>query len=91
MVPLLVLRNGYSQRNAHAVSLGAIIPISAAGAATYGIAGEVRFPEAAALAIGAIAGANLGAFLLSRAGERTLKGSFGVFMLVVAAMMVVGR
>ena len=91
MVPLLVLRNGYGQRTAHAISLGAIIPISAAGAATYGIAGEVRLPEALGLAVGAIAGANLGALILSRASERTLKGAFGVFMLVVAAMMVVGR
>ena len=31
MVPLLVLWGGYGQRDAHAVSLGAIIPISAAG------------------------------------------------------------
>ena len=91
MVPLLVLRGGYSQRNAHAVSLGAIIPISAAGAATYGVAGEIRFKEALALAVGAIAGANLGAFLLSRASERTLKGAFGVFLLVVATLMLVGR
>jgi uncharacterized membrane protein YfcA len=91
MVPLLVLRNGYGQRTAHAISLGAIIPISAAGAATYGIAGEVRLPEAIALAVGAIAGANLGALILSRASERTLKGAFGAFMLVVAALMVVGR
>ena len=91
MVPLLVLRNGYNQRTAHAISLGAIIPISAAGAATYGIAGEVRLAEAVALAVGAIAGANVGAFLLSRASERTLKGAFGVFMLIVAALMVVGR
>jgi uncharacterized membrane protein YfcA len=91
MVPLLVLRGGLTQRNAHAVSLGAIIPISAAGAAAYGLAGEVRVPEALALAVGAIAGANLGAFLLSRAGERTLKGAFGAFLLVVAALMAVGR
>jgi uncharacterized membrane protein YfcA len=91
MVPLLVLRGGYSQRNAHAISLGAIIPISAAGAATYGVAGEIRVKEALALAVGAIAGANLGAFLLSRASERALKGGFGIFLLVIASLMVVGR
>ena len=42
MVPLLVLWGGYGQRDAHAVSLGAIIPISAAGVITFGAAGEVR-------------------------------------------------
>lgn len=91
MVPLLVLRGRYSQRDAHALSLGAIIPISAAGAATYGAAGEVRLWEAAALAAGAIAGAQVGAAVLSRASERTLKASFGVFLLLVAVAMAVGR
>jgi uncharacterized protein len=91
MVPLLVLRGRYGQRDAHALSLGAIIPISAAAAATYAAAGEVRLWEAAALAIGAIAGANVGAAVLSRASERALKGSFGVFLLVVAATMAIGR
>src|SRR6187402_3687624 len=51
MVPLLVLWAGYAQRDAHALSLGAIIPISLAGVATYGIAGEVRVEYAVALAI----------------------------------------
>src|SRR4029450_4714625 len=46
MVPLLVLFGGYGQRNAHAVSLGAIIPISAAGVLTFGVAGEIRLLEA---------------------------------------------
>ena len=50
MVPLLVLWAAYSQRDAHAISLGAIIPISIAGIATYGVAGEVRYGTAIALA-----------------------------------------
>ncbi len=57
MVPLLVLWGGYGQRDAHAVSLGAIIPISAAGMIAFGAAGEVRLPEALALAAGSIVGA----------------------------------
>lgn len=91
MVPLLVLWSGYSQREAHVASLGAIIPISAAGVITFGAAGEVRLKEAAALALGAIAGAQVGARLLARARERTLKLAFGVFLLLVAALMAVGR
>src|SRR5215216_3284782 len=69
MVPLLVLWAGYAQRDAHAMSLGAIIPISLAGVATYGVAGEVRPWIALALAIGAVAGARIGAGLLSRLEE----------------------
>src|SRR4029079_15715946 len=66
MVPLLVLWAAYSQREAHALSLGAIIPISIAGIATYGVAGEVRYGTAIALAAGSIVGARIGAGWLAR-------------------------
>ena len=91
MVPLLVLWGGYGQRDAHAVSLGAIIPISAAGVVTFGAAGEIRIWEALALAAGSILGAQAGARLLARADERKLKLAFGVFLLIVAVVMAVGR
>jgi uncharacterized membrane protein YfcA len=91
MVPLLVLRAGYAQRDAHAMSLGAIVPISVAGILTYGIAGEIRLPEALALAAGAIGGARVGAGLLSRLGDRPLKLAFGSFLVAVAVLMAVRR
>ena len=87
MVPLLVLWAGYAQRDAHAISLGAIIPISLAGVATYGVAGEVRVWNALALAIGAVVGARIGAGLLSRLEEHVLKLAFGVFLIGVAVLM----
>ena len=87
MVPLLVLWAGYAQREAHAMSLGAIIPISVAGIATYGIAGEVRVWHALALAIGAVAGARIGAGLLARLDEHVLKLAFGAFLVGVAVLM----
>lgn len=89
MVPLLVLWGGFGQRDAHAVSLGAIIPISAAGVLTFGAAGEIQVWEGLALAAGAIAGAQVGARLLARVDERRLKLAFGVFMLIVAVLLVV--
>ena len=79
MVPLLVLWAGYAQREAHAVSLGAIIPISLAGIATYGVAGEVRGWQAL--------GARIGAGLLARIDERLLKVVFGTFLVGVAALV----
>ena len=91
MIPLLVLLGGYPQRDAHALSLAAIIPISVVGATTYALAGEVRVVEAFGLAVGAIAGAQVGAAVLSRASERALKASFGAFLVVVAVTMAVGR
>ena len=87
MVPLLVLWAGYAQRDAHAISLGAIIPISLAGVATYGVAGEVRVWNALALAIGAVVGARIGAGLLSRLEEHVLKLAFGIFLIGVAVLM----
>ena len=87
MVPLLVLWAGYAQREAHAMSLGAIIPISIAGIATYGIAGEVRWWYAVGLAAGSVVGAQIGAGVLTRIDEHLLKGVFGVFLVAVAVLL----
>jgi uncharacterized membrane protein YfcA len=87
MVPLLVLWAGYAQREAHAISLGAIIPISVAGIATYGVAGKVHWWEALGLAAGSIVGARIGAGILARIDERLLKVVFGTFLVGVAALM----
>jgi hypothetical protein len=87
MVPLLVLWAGFAQRDAHATSLGAIIPISIAGIVTYGAAGEVRYGTALALAAGSVLGAPIGARLLSRMDERMLKIVFGVFLIAVSVLL----
>ena len=87
MVPLLVLWARYSQRDAHAMSLGAIIPISVAGIAIYGAAGEVRYWEALGLAAGSIVGARVGAAALARIDERLLKVVFGAFLFAVAVVL----
>ena len=87
MVPMLVLWVGYAQREAHATSLGAIIPISIAGVLTFGIAGRVSWVDAAALALGAVIGARLGAGFLARIDERVLKVVFGSFLVAAALAM----
>lgn len=87
MVPLLVLWAGFGQRDAHALSLGAIIPISVAGILTFGIAGRVHWVDALALAVGAIVGARIGAGLLARIDERVLKVVFGCFLVAAALTM----
>jgi uncharacterized protein len=89
MVPLLVLWAGYAQRDAHAISLGAIIPISLASVLTYGVAGKVHPGEAALLTVGSIAGARIGAGALARINERRLKLVFGLFLGGVAILMLV--
>lgn len=89
MVPLLVLWLGLSQRSAHAVSLGAIIPISAVAVTAYGVAGEVDWQLAAGLIVGSIVGARLGATMLSRLPEDALKIMFGSFLLLAASLIVI--
>lgn len=91
MVPLLVLWARYGQREAHAASLGAIIPISIAGIATYGLAGQVRIGPAIALVAGSVVGARVGAGLLARIDEHLLKAVFGLFLVGVAVLMVAHR
>jgi uncharacterized membrane protein YfcA len=88
MVPLMVGFAAFTQRDAHATSLAAIIPISIAAIAIYGAAGRGDPLVALALAVGAIAGARTGAGLLVRAPERALKAAFGAFMLVAAVSIV---
>ncbi len=89
MVPLLVLWTAYGQRDAHALSLGAIIPISLASVITFGAAGKVHLGEAVALAVGAIAGARIGAGALARIEDRHLKLVFGLFLAAVGVLMLV--
>jgi uncharacterized membrane protein YfcA len=89
MVPLLVLWAGRSQREAHAMSLGAIIPISLASVLTFGAAGKVHLGVAFALTVGSVAGARVGAGALSRIDERRLKVTFGLFLGGVAILMLV--
>jgi uncharacterized membrane protein YfcA len=87
MVPLLVLWAGYKQRDAHAMSLAAIIPISLASVITFGAAGEVRIGYAVALTLGSIVGARLGAGALARIDERLLKIAFGLFAAVASILL----
>lgn len=88
MVPLLVLGAGYLQRDAHAISLGAIVPISAAAILTYEFApgsdSGIDFTRGAVLAVGAVAGAQVGARMLANASERPLKIAFGSLLIVSA-------
>jgi hypothetical protein len=87
MVPLLVFWAGYRQRDAHALSLGAIIPISLASVITFGAAGEVRVGYAVALTLGSIVGARVGVGVLARIDERRLKIVFGLFLAATSILL----
>lgn len=89
MVPLLVLWAGAGQRDAHAMSLGAIIPISAVSAATFATGTEIDVRAAVLLTAGSVVGARFGAKLLADADDRLLQWCFGVFLLLAAGLMLV--
>ena len=89
MVPLLVFWAGYAQRDAHATSLGAIIPISIVSAATLATGAHIDVRVAALLALGAVAGARWGAVALARADDRKLQWLFGCFLVAAACLMLV--
>lgn len=84
MVPLLALVIGIGQHKAHATSLAAIIPIATVGMLTYIAAAEVDYGIASVLALGSLAGAPLGAKIMSNVSEGKLEAMFGLFMLLVA-------
>lgn len=88
MVPLLVGFLAVAQRHAHAVSLGAIVPISLVGLLPYGLAGSVHVAAGLALGAGGIVGARGGARLLVVTPERALKLSFGLLMCAAAGLLV---
>jgi uncharacterized protein len=84
MVPLLASITGMRQRDAHAVSLGAVVLLALAAAITYGASDEVRVGTAAALFVGGAAGAPLGAKLLSSVDDVLARRAFGGLMVAVA-------
>lgn len=88
IVPLLVGLLSVSQHHAHATSLAAIVLIAAGGAVAFGSAGEVDLPIAGFLAVGALAGAPIGARLMARTSEARLKVAFGALMVVVGVSLV---
>lgn len=88
MVPLLVLLLEESQHEAHATSLAAILPIAAVGAATFASEGEINYALAALLAAGAVLGAPIGARLMARSGEGSLRIAFGTLMIASGVILV---
>jgi uncharacterized protein len=87
MVPLLIWRARFDQRQAAATSLVAIIPAAAVSSATYLAHGDVSFAGAALVAPGAVAGAVAGSHLLRRLPLAWLRWMFIVFIVANAVRL----
>ncbi len=88
MVPLLAVAASFEQHHAHASSLAAGAFLGAAGGVTYAIAGDVDLMAAGLLAAGALVGAPIGAHLMHRIPAAPLEAAFGIFLVLVAAVLV---
>ena len=66
IVPALMAVPGMDQRRASSTSLAAIIVTAAVGSGTYALHGEVSWAGGALLVVGALAGSQIGVWLLRR-------------------------
>lgn len=87
LVPVLVSLFAMAQKRAQATSLAAITLTALAGAISYGIAGDVVLVPALLVVAGGLVGTFVGAELLHRMSDRTLKVVFAVVMVAVAVRM----
>ena len=89
MVPLFALWAGLSQHEAHGTSLTAVIATGIVGASLYAQEGAVSWPSAGWLAAASVVASFITAQYAARIPDVRLKKFFGVFLLVVAVMLVV--
>lgn len=78
---------GFTQHEAHATSLSAMVLTASAAVVPFAIAGEVDVAAALALAPTAMLGAYFGAGLMRRIPEQRLRTAFVIMLLVIAARM----
>jgi uncharacterized membrane protein YfcA len=90
-VPLLERVAGYSQQRAQAMVLLMLVPASAIGLVVYSSAGYVRWDEAIALAVGAVALAPLGTRAALAMKPRLLRRCFAVVQAGAGLLLVAGR
>jgi uncharacterized membrane protein YfcA len=88
IVPVLVLFMGMDQRLAHGTSLAAVLPIAVSGVIGFALEDSVDWSVAAALTVGAMAGAVLGTHWLHKLPTHVLAYSFAAVLLLSAARLV---
>ncbi|MBW3562970.1 MAG: GNAT family N-acetyltransferase [Actinobacteria bacterium] len=90
LVPLLVLGMGRRQHVAHATSLVGIVLPAAVAATRFAVDGAVAWWPAVAIAAGALAGVQGGAWLAHRIPERGLRIAFTVLLVLTAIRLLLG-
>lgn len=91
MVPLMLSIIGIPMRKASGTSLIAVMILAIPGVIEQGIIGNINYLAGVAVVIGTIPGAVIGAKLVTKVPERTLRLLFGCFLIVAAAMLVLNE
>ena len=91
MVPLMLSIIGISMRKASGTSLIAVMILAIPGVIEQGILGNINYLAGIAIVIGTIPGAVIGAKLVTKVPERTLRLLFGCFLIVAAVMLVLNE
>ena len=92
LIPALVYLLGLTQLQAQGTTLAAMVPpIGLLAAIRYWQAGNVKLSVAAMLCIGFFIGGLIGASFVQNISEPVLKKMFGIFLLVIAMNMILGK
>jgi hypothetical protein len=89
LVPAMVLVLGFDQHTAQGTSLAVIIPAAVLGSWTHHRGGRLVLRDAAALAVGGIAGALVGSFTALSLDEVLLRRLFAVLLVLIALRMLI--
>ena len=92
LIPALVFLFGLTQHQAQGTTLAIMVPpIGLLAALRYWQAGNVKLSLAAFICIGFFIGGLIGAHLVQSLSDPLLKKLFGIFLLVVAMNMILGK
>lgn len=91
LVPAMVLALGFDQHVAQGTSLVVIIPAALSGSWTHHRKGRLVLRDAALLAAGGVVGAVLGSAFALSLDDVLLRRLFGLFLLAIAARMLLPR
>ena len=87
MVPLMLSIIGIPMRKASGTSLIAVMILAVPGVIEQALLGNINYLAGIAVVIGTIPGAIIGARLVTKVPERTLRFVFGGFLIVAAVML----
>jgi len=92
LIPAFVFLLGMTQHQAQGTTLALMVPpIGLLAAMKYYYGGNVKIPVAIFVCLGFFVGGLIGAQLVEKIPDLLLRRIFGVFLLVVAARMIIGK